>query len=355
MSSPVPLRSCVYIYIYIYIYIYSHFGSNQVGWWQILASWREKTHQASRVSALAKVWPSTDKKTQMIPWAIIAALALILGMQGVSGKPLLLVAEYNPMSLVKPGRQAHIANELKRVSVLFQPGTRIRAPLSTPHGAVSAESKTHTTWDWGYGAFAKMSNRATGVRIQFRKDLFKEKHHVQTWSPPQQLQGRGGAVRMAHGRADITSMITYFPPKPQLAVEQKHYENTVKALYKWVKTTILSVRAKHKRSLLLLGGDFNDQVRMNEGGLVGELMRELAELAQITPVNSAAKAGHTYYGENHTSEVDFVYVQNEVLHTVKKIYIAASLTKKVQMVDRKKQHDHMIVMLEIEYILEFKK
>ena len=291
----------------------------------------------------------------MISWAVVIAVALSLSMQRVGGKPLMQVATYNPMSLVKPGRQAHIAQELKQVSILFQPGTRIRAPLSTPHGAVSTESKTHTVWDWGYGAFSKMSNRATGVRISFKKSLFKEKDHVQTWSPPHQLQGRGGAVRLAHGRADITSVITYFPVKPQLAAEQRHYENTVRALYRWVKSTILSIRAKHKRSLLLLGGDFNDQVRKEEGGLVGELMRELAELAQITPTNSAAKAGDTYYGENHTSEVDFLFVQNERLHTVKKIYIARSLTKRVQMVDRRKPHDHMIVMMEIEYILEFTK
>ena len=136
---------------------------------------------------------------------------------------------------------------------------------------------------------------------------------------------------MAHGRADITSMVTYFPPKPQLAAEWKHYENTVKALARWMKTTIMSIRAKHKRSLFLLGGDFNDQVRENEGGLVGELMREIANIAHLTPVNAAANAGATYYGENHTSEIDYVYMQTELVHTAKKVYVAKTLTKKVQM------------------------
>ena len=103
---------------------------------------------------------------------------------------------YNPMSLVRCGRQLHIEREFQRVDFTIMPGTRIPVPSATPTGAVMFGNDTHTVLDWGWSRDAQLSNRSTGIRLMLRNDLYKPKHCVQVLSPPKELQGRGGAVRL---------------------------------------------------------------------------------------------------------------------------------------------------------------
>ena len=74
----------------------------------------------------------------------------------------------------------------------------------------------HTMWKWPTSARRLDQQRKTGANVStgcmvaLKTQLFPRRRFVRAWSPPKQLQGRGGAVRyMWNGKYDICSITVY--------------------------------------------------------------------------------------------------------------------------------------------------
>ena len=76
----------------------------------------------------------------------------------------------------------------------------------------------------GYGPAA---GKASGVVIAFRTKLFSFKHLARVYSPPSELLGRVGAIRLKRGDVDFLVIINaYFPVNPH-KTQEKQYCNKV--------------------------------------------------------------------------------------------------------------------------------
>ena len=148
------------------------------------------------------------------------------------------IVGWNPMSVIRAGRQDQIGLTWPRIDAILMAGTRVRMPLTTPCSVSQRcwpNNAKSLLLDWGFGPGGQHTNRACGVRIQLRGDRYKKDHIVNVWSPPAGLQGRAGACRIRNNTIDAVLVVFYAPPKVMLAKKQKHYQTTVYRLFDWIR------------------------------------------------------------------------------------------------------------------------
>lgn len=150
-------------------------------------------------------------------------------------------------------------------------------------------------------------------------------------------------MRMKHGRADITTICAYFPPKPQLNTEKKHYWRTASALADWVRGVVQSMRTSARRSLLVVGGDFNDYIDKHDpddGKSAANVIKQILRDYDMAAVNSIRDGGPTYFGNSHTSRIDYTCLPLEQQHRVTVCRADMQMGRLLQMVTMKKPFDH---------------
>ena len=138
------------------------------------------------------------------------------------------VVVYNPLSLVQPFRLHEISSRLSHIDIVC-PGTRLRSKLEQEQTVI--RMKNHDVYSWGYGR-GPNTNRSTGVTF-LKKGLFRDKHVVNIQSPPREMQGRAGAMRLKSGRYDILIVGAYLPPFAGNTKDFPRHKQTVDKVMSW--------------------------------------------------------------------------------------------------------------------------
>ena len=83
-------------------------------------------------------------------------------------------------------------------------------------------------WPWGTG---KYTNNNCGVALALDTKRFSPHHVVQTYQPPDALQGRAGALRVkCKGCCDFWFCVLYCPVNPR----DRQQRQAMKALIRWL-------------------------------------------------------------------------------------------------------------------------
>ena len=289
-------------------------------------------------------WPQRLSVSHQIqnhpPWAIDRGqhwrLLLVMAFR---------VVTWNPMSLVRGGRQELIAEELKNIDGVIMMGTKIRQPNTMHSQVIKKTIEGALVLDWGYSDGANLSNRSCGTRLQLRGDRYKASNVIGLWSPPKSLQGRGGAARVRSKMLDFVLMGLYFPPRPHTAKEKPMYEKIVQNLVRWATDTLVYIRSKTQRTMITVGMDLNDDA---EGeGLAAVKLREMLEQAGLVIANTSKE--HTWYGNNTSSRIDYMAISSEKMPAVQRCGVTSEKGRVLQMVDTPVANDHIPIQLTMKY------
>ena len=108
------------------------------------------------------------------------------------------------------------------------------------HECNGTRMKFHDWRDFGYKRFGRkgnhghedLGNKSCGVSIGFKNKTINTRniHHILT--PPQELQGRMGGIRIKHSHYDIAPIAVYFPPKVHTIALRPKYIATVDKICK---------------------------------------------------------------------------------------------------------------------------
>lgn len=158
---------------------------------------------------------------------------------------------YNVPSLVQIGRSRDIAAALHNHHGIMLQGTRQRC-RDTP--VTMSKVGSHHVFDWGYGK-SPFVTRAAGVQLRVHTKLAKIGEVVAVHSPPDVLQGRGGAIRLRTPVADMLLVTLYVAPRYNATAEEMTYTKGTKALFAWLAETLALMPA---RTSIFLGMDLND-------------------------------------------------------------------------------------------------
>ena len=121
---------------------------------------------------------------------------------------------YNPQSLKRADRERRIIRALRSNDVIAMSGARL------PDGDIEVghrRGETHTVYSWGYGK-GHLTNSHAGVQLCLKRSRFTADNVVQISSPPSELQGRGGALRVKRRDSDFAFIVCYFHLKLQPAI-----------------------------------------------------------------------------------------------------------------------------------------
>ena len=235
---------------------------------------------------------------------------------------------YNPQSLKRADRERRIIHALRSNDVIAMSGTRL------PDGDIEVSHRrveTHTVYSWGYGK-GRLTNSHAGVQLCLKRSRFTADNVVQLSSPPSELQGRGGALRVKRRDSDFAFIVCYFHPNSNLPYPKR----VNSALWKWIDSVVNALPARCVPCLL---GDFNARVgkehvadniwtttddasigpcnAANENWN-GEQFRGFLQKHYLAAVNTYHNAGPTYFGivADYTSRVDYICVPSSLLSQV---------------------------------------
>ena len=152
---------------------------------------------------------------------------------------------YNPQSTKKHGRMRDIARNFRWNDFIALPGTHTRQQDSSKPCIMQSVGK-HRLYCWGSGKGAHV-NESCGVTLGIKHRSFPERSVVRIFSPPPELQGRGGAVRIERGDADITPIVVYVPTEPNSRKDQA----ASKAIWQWVHELLSSLPSRTVPVLML--------------------------------------------------------------------------------------------------------
>ena len=277
---------------------------------------------------------------------------------------------YNPQSLKTPGRTRDIARNFRWHDFIALPGTRI--PQTSEQSCVVQTVGTHRFYNWGAGK-GKFVNDACGVSIGIKRRPFPERCVVQVFSPPSHLQGRGGAVRLKRGDADITPIVVYVPTEPY----NKQQREASQAIWTWVHDLLSRLPARTVPVLLL---DANGKTGLRRNPVDGVQSVEYIHDAAIGPCDAAIESynghllhsclldhhmfavntffdvGPTWYGwtsENLCSRIDYICLPQSLRMSVKSCRILQHSGDSLQNMPRPGRCDHRPLQVVFEYKLCF--
>ena len=169
------------------------------------------------------------------------------------------VTTYNPLSMSGSGRWDEVSRGLPDDVICLQ-GTQVRradpqAPFEVHRAA------RHHFYSWHAGQKG-CTNRSTGVSIGLSAKKVKLDQVIRVWSPPEELQGRAGALRVRTKTWDVCIFSLYFAAgqmsREKVRVAQK--------IFKWVETVLEQLPG---RCSPVIGGDLIGRVgRIESGGML---------------------------------------------------------------------------------------
>ena len=260
------------------------------------------------------------------------------------------IITYNPLTILSPGRSVLIEQQLAKIDVVIMPGTRVKMNtlIGTPWS--TCETEKSAIIDWGYARGAPFANRACGVRIMMRKDRHKLAHIRQIWSPPPAVQGRGGALRLKSSTHDFTVLAIYFPVRANLASEQKRYRDAVSIMLKWMDTVLLQVRTSARRSIVIIAGDLNDELKCNDEKYTASKFRALCTKYDMMIPTEKYKAGPTYFGHNgSSSSIDVIAIAEERAVGIASCIVHQHHGKRLHAINTALPMDHYPVQLTVKW------
>lgn len=225
---------------------------------------------------------------------------------------------YNPQKLAD--EHSNIYQALGNPHVLRLTGTMRR--FDGINHVTKSSDENSLQLHWGAPAKTrKFTNQHTGVGISLSKRWFRAEDIKKIYSAPEELQGRGGAVRIVNkGNFDVTPIVTYWPPSPPgLPDECPEIDKIVD----WVDWIISTLPARTMPILLMdsnghlgptkLGGKFEPPQGVgtfgahNKLNYGGRALLELVERHHLGIVNTHTPNGSkaTFYGtDGQTSRIE---------------------------------------------------
>ena len=175
------------------------------------------------------------------------------------------------------------------------------------------------------------------MKIGLKNKTIKSKNIHAILTPPKELQGRMGGVRIKHAHFDIAPIGVYFPPKTHLVAERTRYTATVDKICKELDKWLCSLPA---RCIPIIGTDLNDLLikwptSPDSGGIeianrdekyAANKFHTILAKHRLSAVNTmVGLAEHTYVGLHNTSLIDYVCMPSDSLirvHTCKVLHKA---------------------------------
>ena len=210
---------------------------------------------------------------------------------------------YNPLSLKGPNRLASIVKEIKWYSFIGLVSTQTRTSTAVERFT----SNSHIVFQWGRRA----DDPAAGVALAVRSTLFQERNISKIFTPPEEFQGRVGAVRLRHGDADFCVITAYIPVEPHKQAEKEYNAR----LWRWIGHMLDQLPSRCLPVLLLdangrVGNHTNEAVgvcepqRQNNNG---SLLVQCLEQHFLFAINTVYCCGPTFHGQfGNNSRVDCV-------------------------------------------------
>ena len=202
---------------------------------------------------------------------------------------------YHPQSIKQSGRLRDILRQFRWNDIIALPGTRFRQneaalPCSTQ------QIGQHKVYQWGWGN-GKHVNDSCGVTLAIRQRVFSEKNVVNVFSPPKDLQGRGGALRLKRGDADLTPIVVYVPPEPASVRQQ----TASKAIWDWVHELLSQLPARTVNPVGGAAPEYCDDEAIGRSDAAvenynGSLLHSCLLDHHMFAVNTFYDVGPTWYG-----------------------------------------------------------
>ena len=276
---------------------------------------------------------------------------------------------YNPQSTKKYGRLRDIARTFQWNDFIALPGTQMRNRSSTDAYWVQSVGK-HRFYHWGAGK-GQFVNDSCGVSIGIKQRPFPARCVVNIFSPPSELQGRGGTLRIKRGDADITAIVVYVPTEPSSRDQRKASQQ----IWTWVHD-LLSALPARTVPLLLLDANEKTGLRNNpvtnsheyfEDGVIGSCDVALESYNgsllhlclldhHLFAVNTFYETGPTWYGwtqEGLSSRIDYICLPCSLRCSVKSCRILQQAGDALQNMARPGRCDHRPLQVVFDYKLCF--
>ena len=252
------------------------------------------------------------------------------------------VTTYNALSLVQTRRLRHILSDMRWTSFVCIQGSHRR----TTEPVIQYSVEGFNVLEWGY---TPVAGKSSGILIAFRNKLFGTRQVAQVYTPPEELIGRVGAVRLKRGDADFMVINAYIAVNPQ-KYQDKLYCNK---LWAWVHHV---VSLAPRRCVPILCSDANGRVgsgppcegignhQSDTENFNGEKLRELLTDHHMAAVNTFFPAGDTFFGHfGRSSRIDYICLPVSMLERVKQCAVLYAAGKRLQLIPVAGKRDHMPV------------
>ena len=256
--------------------------------------------------------------------------------------PLWGAVSYNVLSLHQTRRLRHILSELRWYSFVCLQASQRR----TSEPVLQYDVGDFHVVEWGYGPAA---GKSAGLVIAFRQKLFSLCNLVRVYTPPPELLGRVGAIRLERGDADFMVINAYVPVNPHRVQDQRYCDS----IWAWVH---LLLSQAPSRCMPILCCDANGRVGKGPDAACigpeqrtaenynGKKLRELLSDHYMAATNTFYPAGDTYFGQfGNSSRIDYVCIPQSMLDRVDRCSVLYAAGKRLQIIPAAGKRDHMPV------------
>ena len=279
------------------------------------------------------------------------------------------VCSYNAMSVVRVGRWAQLSSEFQNLDVVALQGLCVKADSDVP--CAYFRTSHHHVFQWGYTK-GRYTNKSCGVAILLRHKRLRLQWVREVYSPPDQLAGRAGALRIKGRCSDLLVIVGYVPVEPTNASQRQ----AVHAFYTWVDSLLSRSPARTLPILLLdangrMGlqrlGDGPGQIAPDHDATVGPWgaeaqnhngtqLRNLLYTHHLAAANThfSRGCGATYHGPlGHPSRIDYVVVPQGLLQHITDVRVWYRSGYRLQLIDSPDLRDHCPIVVDFNYELSF--
>eukprot|EP00930_Biecheleria_cincta_P018173 TRINITY_DN14246_c0_g1_i1.p1 TRINITY_DN14246_c0_g1~~TRINITY_DN14246_c0_g1_i1.p1 ORF type:complete len:1411 (-),score=180.44 TRINITY_DN14246_c0_g1_i1:1000-5232(-) len=266
---------------------------------------------------------------------------------------------YNPMQASYWGRLTLILTAFVNAQIIALPGTKVRPhAFQPPQDTVHSERyRKFIIYEW-HAAETEFSNSSCGVTIAIDTKFVHSRFH-QVFSPPDELQGRGGAIVCEKGDSSFQMVIMclYLPASGTAAF----LRTCDTKLFEWAQSVLNKVTAKARVYLLtdanarvglqLVGREWKFQTPRHIGpidreqcNINGECLSKFIAANELCLVNTFISDGcssKTYFGWGGSqSRIDYVAIRCRHLGNVSKCEIWRRTARTLQLAKVPQIRDH---------------
>lgn len=259
---------------------------------------------------------------------------------------MLAVATYNTLNVKCNDRYIDICDQI-RTHVIAMQGTGIKKdPMETSSYSTKHINDSYSVVQWGYGK-GNSTNKSAGVSIAYRRDTWKAHEVIMIDSPPTELQGRAGMIRLKSYRFDIAIYCAYMPPYLPGRRGQQALRTT-KMILEWISGHMQKLPS---RTTPILLGDFNSDLKLDPNRedtnkLVnshGKAVEEMIDLMGLM-VFPGRRWAPTYFGnQNNYSRIDHIIAPRGVRHTHAVTRTMNEAARRLQLIPASGHRDHIPV------------